>query len=172
MKLIHDTETFQKERPLTITNTQRTEILKNVAKSILEYSLSKDDIEIIIEDLDEVYNSSSTGFEMAKELEDGWASGDYTINSTLIELLESLDHLSLEKQRNNLKDWVKAHDIKPKLKQGQKIKLNQNLAFSFISGDEIYINRIKTDTAHYVVHKDPKYRGGIVVEYEKLEETL
>lgn len=173
MKLINDNEVFQKDRPVTITKTQRNEVLTEVAEDILEWSLSKDSIETVISDLDEVYDSSSSGFEMAKELEDGYNTfGHYTVNSQLVELLESLDHLANDKKRENTKEWVKAHNIKPKLKKGEKVKLRLAPFFSLNVGDEVYINYLKEDTAHYVVDKDQNRKGGIVVEYEKLERCI
>ena len=173
MKLINDSEVFQKDRPLTITNEQRNEVLTEVAKDIINWQLSKSDLEQIIADLDEVYDSSSSGFEMAKELEDGYNTfGYYTINSQLVELLESLDRLANDKKRENIKDWVKAHNIKPTLKKGDKVKLKLAPFFSLNVGDEVYVNYLKEDTAHYVIDKDPNRNGGIVVEYEKLERCI
>ena len=43
-KLINDSETFQKDRPLTITNLQRNEVLTEVAEDILEWNLSIDSV--------------------------------------------------------------------------------------------------------------------------------
>ena len=173
MKLINDSDVFQKERPTTITNEQRMEVLKEVAVDIVNWQLCKSSLGQIIADLDEVYDSSSSGFEMAKELEEGFnIFGYYTVNSQLVELLENLDSLSDDKKRDNIKDWVKAHNIKPKFKKGDKVKLKLAPFFSLNVGDEVYINYIKEDTAHYVVDKDPNRKGGIVVEYEKLERCI
>ena len=172
-KLINDSETFQKDRPLTITNLQRNEVLTEVAKDIKNWNLSQDSIEQIVADLDEVYTSGESGFEMAKELDDGYNTfGSYEVGSSLVELLESLDSLVNDKKRINIQEWVKAHNIKPNLKKGDKVKLKLAPFFSFEVGDEIYINYLKEDTAHYVVDKDPNRKGGTVLEYEKLERCI
>lgn len=166
-KLIDDSETFQKDRPLTITNEQRAVLLKELAESILKWGHSKDSIANIVADLDDVCGACDSGYEMAKELEDRYS--DYTINSNFIELLESWDSLVNDRQRENVRDWVSAHDIKPKFSAFQKLTLKKAPFFSFVVGDEVYINYLKTDTAEYVIDKDPKRKGGTVVSYEKLE---
>lgn len=171
--LIKDNEVFQKERPTKITKKQRNDILSEVADDIISCNLSKNCKDVIIDDLDKIYDGFRSGYEMAKEIEDSFkCSGTYNITSTLIELLESLDSLSSAKLRENIKLWVKAHNIKPKLSKGQKVNVKFNPFLSKHIGEEVYINRIDLTTASYVVHKDPTHKGGWVVAYEKIEQNL
>ena len=172
-KLINDCEVFQKDRPLTITNQQRKEVLTEVAEDILEWNLSKDSLETIIEDLDNVYDFGNSGFEMAKELEDSYdCSGSYDINSTLIELLESLDSLVDDKKRKNTSEWVKAHDIKPKFKKGDGFVLKKSPSYGFNVGEKVFITMINSERAYYCVNKIENGNGGRVVVFEKLENCI
>ena len=172
-KLISDSEVFQADRPLTITNQQRTDVLTEVAKNIIEWNLSKDSIETIVSDLDEVYSSGNSGFEMAKELDSSFnCSGSYDINSTLIESLEMLDVLVDDKNRLNTKEWVKAHGIKPKFKKGDEFTLKTSPFFNFEPGDKIFITIVNSEYAYYCINKDKNGNGGTVAYYEKLENCI
>jgi len=172
-KLIKDCDVFQKDRPLTITNQQRIEVLTEVAEDILEWNLSKDSIETIIEDLDNVYDSGNSGFEMAKELEDSYdCSGTYNINSNLIELLESLDSLVNHKKTENTREWVEAHNIKPKFKKGDGFILKSSPSYGFNIGDKIFITMINSQNAYYCINEAENGNGGRVVVFEKLESCV
>ena len=172
-KLINDCETFQKERPLTITNLQRNEVLTEVAEDILEWNLSKDSIETIISDLDEVYVTSNSGFEMAKELDSSFnCSGSYKIDSTLIELLESLDSLVDDKKRINTQEWVKAHNIKPKFKKGDGLILKSTVSYGFDAGEKVFITMLNSQNAYYCINKIENGNGGRVIIFEKLESCV
>lgn len=173
MDKVENASAIKKQRPLRITKEQRTEILSEISKEIIRWQLSDSSLEQIISDLDKIYDGHSSGFEMARNLEDSFNTiGYYRVNSQLVELLEGLDYLSIDKKRQNIKDWVQAHNIQPKLKKGEKVKLKLAPFFAFNVGDEVYVNYLKEDTAHYVIDKDPNRKGGVVVDYEKLERCI
>ena len=172
-KLIKDSETFQKERPLTITNEQRNEVLKEVANDIIQWQLSKSSLEQIIADLDEVYSGSESGFEMAKELEDGYHTfGHYEVNSQLVELLESIDSLVDDFKRKNIQEWVKAHNIKPKFKIGDGFVLKNSPSYGFNIGEKVFITMLNSENAYYCINKVENRNGGRVIVFEKLEQCV
>jgi hypothetical protein len=172
-KLINDSEVFQIERPIKITDKQRFEVLKEVAEDIIEYGISKDSIETIISDLDNVSNSNDSGYEMAKELENSFdCSGSYEIDSNFIELLESIDSSFDEKKRTNVKEWVKAHNIQPKFKKGDGFILKHSVSHGFNSGDKIFITMLNKENAYYCINKTENGNGGRVIVFEKLESCI
>ncbi len=160
------------KRPIKITDEQKKEILTEVAENIIEWNISNDSIETIVDDLEGILDSNDTGFKMAKEIDESFGyAGNYKMNSTFVELLESIDSLKSDKKRINMQKWVKENNIKPKYKKGDKFTLKVS-AFRYSIGDLIYINYLKEDTAHYVVDKDPNRKGGTIVTYEDLERCV
>ena len=171
-KLINDSEVFQKERPTKITEKQKIKVFTEVAESILEWNLSKDSIETIVSDLYQL-NLNDTGFEMAKDLEDGWDMvGSYEIDSNFVEILESITSLINDENTKNVKEWVKAHSVKPNFKIGDEFTLKIAPFFSFSVGDKVYITMINSEKAYYCINKDKNGNGGTVVPFEKLERCI
>ena len=169
-KLINDCEVFQKERPTKITDKQRLEVLTEVAENILEWGISKDSIETIISDLDNVSMGNHSGYEMAKELEDSWdCSGSYHINSNFIELLESIDSLIGDKKKKNTNEWVKAHNIKPLFKKGDGFTLKKSPSRGFDIGEKVFITMLNSRYAYYCINKIENGNGGRVIVFEMLE---
>lgn len=172
LKLINDCEVFQKERPNKITEKQKKKVFLETADEIIQWRLADSERDLIAEDLESIYDSCSTGFELAKELEDSWSLVNYTFSSNLVEILETLSSSMDDEKRKNIKEWVKAHDIRPNLKKGQKVKLKLAPFFSFNVNDEVFINYFREETAQYVIDKDPNKKGGTLVDYEKLESCI
>ena len=161
------------KRPIGITDEQKKEILTEVAENIIEWDISNDNIETIIEDLEGMLDSNDTGFEMAKKIDESFNySGSYEMNSTFVELLESIDSLKRDKQCINIQKWVKENNIKPKHKKGDKFTLKASAFFRYSVGDVVYINSLKEDTANYVIDKDPNRKGGRIVKYEEFERCV
>ncbi len=93
-------------------------IFDDVAKEILQWQLSKDSKDVIIKDLKSVYDGFTSAFSMAKELGSNYnCSGAYQLNSTFVELLESIESEVSIAITENVKTWVKAHSIELKLKK-------------------------------------------------------
>ncbi len=105
--LFPDSETLDNKRPKVITEKQNEEFLQEVASEIIEDGYSISDKSYIIEDLRHI-NLNDTGFEIAKDIEEGKAY--YKIDSNFIEFLEDLSWKKSTILENNVKAWVKAHN--------------------------------------------------------------
>lgn len=167
--LFEDKDVFQKERPMVITADQEIEVLTSVANEIIECNLSSDSVETIVEDLKTTYKNN-TSFDIAKELDSSFqSSGSYTINSQLLELLENIDSLIDDKNRQNQKDWVKAHSLQPKLKKGAELIVINLFSRQFKKGQIFFITGIYNETAQYILWEEKDHNGGYVVDFEKVE---
>jgi len=167
MTLFSDSETFTKVRPRGITAEQKTIFFRGIAKEIINdnYSESKEDV--IFNDLLNI-NLSYSGFDIAKSLESDGA-GKYKCNSMFVEFLENLQWEVDEIIKQNHKDWVKAHNIKPKYSKGDKLFVNNTQFKPFVQNEKVFINGIKEETGHYIVHQDPFKNGGYMIEFEIVE---
>lgn len=161
--MFDDSETFQKERPTKLTEVQTESMYSNIADEIInDYRGSNK--EGIIKDLKSVWFNDS-GFEIAKEMEDGY--GTYKFDGDLISFL---DDLGFEKRRiisANVKEWVKAHDIKPTLKKGDIITMDRRTGLDTESN--IYITGFRIEEGCYLVHNDIDRNGGVVLPYEAVK---
>src|SRR5690606_2298927 len=112
--LFSDKDVFQKERPATITEAQENEFFQKMTAEIISDGWSRSNMAVIVSDLKELYPLDD-GFEMAKDLEGYRFRGHYNIDSGFVEWLEGLDSEYGQVIQENVKAWVQAHDIKPKL---------------------------------------------------------
>lgn len=171
-KLFSDTEVFQAERPTKITDEQFKKVYTSIAEEIIQCNLSTSNIETIISDL-ETLDKNCTGFEMATLLADGYCyEGTYETNSQLVEILESIDSEIDDFHRQNVKDWVKARNIKPTLEKGLKFEFISNIPYSLKANKEYYITTINKELAYYTVDEDKNRKGGRVLAFEKLENNI
>ena len=172
-KLISDSETFQVERPMTITNDQLLEVFNETAEEIRRWNAcsGSDSVEDIVADLDNAYMNGISGYEMAKSLEDD-SSSSYDISSSFIEILESIDRLIDDKKRENVKQWINAHGIKPKLEVGAKLTLTKSPSFGYKTGEEVFITIVNLDRATYCINKEENGNGGRVISFEVLESCI
>ncbi len=169
-RLFSDSEVFTKGRPNSITNEQKKQLIRSIADDIFSYDYSRSDIDEIEDDMDMIFPFNQTGFELAKELDSYLANAEYDFNPDFIEFLEDLSLKVDDAKEENVKLWVKAHDIKPKLKDKSKLRVNEGIIGTrFREGDEIFINYHYLETAVYVVDKDPDRKGGTLIDYEKIE---
>ena len=166
-KLFKDSETFQKERPLRITDTQELEVYNEVADEIIDWNLSTNSKKQIVKDLSDNYISNSDSIETANELREN-CSG-YTFNSTFLEQIELIDCLISDKINENIKQWVEAHNIRPKYKIGDSFKLKKPLCYGDSNIDIVFITGIYKDRACYTISLDKNQKGGTLVTYERLE---
>jgi hypothetical protein len=170
-KMFSDAEVFQKERPHTLTNAQLGKFFTDMAKEVKKNNWSCDSIEDIAEDLSDL-NLNQNGFEMGKDLEGYNRKANYEIEVDFLEFLESLEYSKMQIVNQNVKDWVKAHDIKPKLNKGYEF-IGSNKLHTKMRGEELVITDIYEDTAQYVVRlKNSNKKTGYLIDFEKVEEKV
>lgn len=167
--LFKDSEVFMKQRPEEITKEQEDQIWEDLAQEVIDNKWSKNDIEDIVDDLQDLSKSDS-GYEMAKYLED-WGGAVYDIKTSFIEWLDNLDYKFYQAKRDNVREWVKAHDVKPKIQIGTQFTVKE-----FISrwpelkvGKVIFINGLDERQAQYLVSNDKDSPENILVNYEIIE---
>jgi len=167
-KLFKEKEIFQKERPVKLTDSQKKEFYLKLAEEVIKNNWSTDDEEAIAEDLSNL-SFYDNGYEMAKELEGCHSDAYYDIDPSFCEWLDDIEHLYRREVDENVKVWVKAHEIKPKYSKGTKLNVLMDFSQSFKRGDVIYITGIYENTALYVLHSDPDHKGGVLIPFEKVE---
>lgn len=170
-KLFNDSELFQKERPTTLTEQQTSNFIKELAEEICcNYSSSNE--EDVEQDLVRLYPFNNDGFSLAKELDSMTSNADYHIDSEFISFLEDLGFKKWQFIKKNIEDWVKAHDIKPKISLKTFITLKKDLSKDYKAGDTIYINRIYEKMAEYGVSKKLEDSRNTSIAFEKIEENV
>jgi len=167
-KLFNDSEVFMKERPVRITEQQAKEFYTKMAKEIIKNKYSTSSIEDIIEDLADI-SYGDNGYEIAKKLDDYISNASYNIDVMFCEWLDCFNSDKEDVLRENIKTWVKAHNIKPKYAKGQKLKIEKSIYYASVIGSEIYVTGHRDEEAYYMVDADKNRNGGICVNYEKLE---
>jgi len=169
--LFKDSEVFVKERPSKLSEKQEAEIWQNLAKEVIDNGWSDDDIDDIIEDLQNLSKSDS-GYEMAKDLEGYNSKASYDIDTSFIEWLDMLDSDFDDKRRENVKRWVKAHDIKPKYEIGTQLVVKECFSRSpeLQVGKVIFINGYYENEAKYCVSNDKDSKQNILIVYENIEQ--
>jgi len=170
LKLFKDSETFILKRPKIITEKQESELLIKMAKEIIENGWSDSPIEDIVLDL-ETLSHYDTGYELAKDLEHISSYSNYNINVNFIEWLCDFHNKYSEIIEKNIKDWVNVHNIKPKLENGSKLKINSKLTpySKFNIGDVIFINNIHKNTATYSVSLTLNDNVNDIYDFEAIE---
>lgn len=168
--LFKDSETFIKERPTKLSEKQETEIWQKLAKEVIDNGWSDDDIDTIIEDLQNL-SMSDSGYEMAKDLEGFSSNADYYIDTSFIEWLDMLDSDFDDARRENVKRWVKAHDIKPKYDIGTKLVVKEHFTRSpeLQVGKVIFVNGYYEKEAMYSVSNEKDSKGNVLIIYENIE---
>lgn len=164
-KLFDDKETFVKERPKKLPKVLEDNLYMEIAQEIIDENYSQSDLEDIADDIASL-NLSENGYELAKKLENGNAYYDIDVD-----FCEYLDGLSMKKHRalNELvKQWVAAHDVKPKLESKIQIRfIKDNPHFKV--GTELWIVSRINNEARYILNPDYKAEGGRLVPYEDVE---
>jgi hypothetical protein len=166
-KLFDETVGVQKERPTKITIQQEEKLYLDLAQEIIGNQYSSCSIDIITNDLKKLFITDS-GFEKAKALQDN-GYGTYQFNGDFIDTLDNMYYGIYTALQENVKIWVKAHDIKPKLTKGSKLLIKETLNREQIKNEIIYVTGIKNETGEYLIDKDPNRNGGSIISYEKIE---
>jgi hypothetical protein len=168
--LFKDSEIFIKERPTKLSEKQETEIWQKLAKEVIDNGWSDDDIKTIIEDLQGL-SMSDSGYEMAKDLEGFRSNGHYDIDTAFIEWLDMLDRDFYYARYENVKQWVKAHDIKPKYEIGTQLIVKEHFTRSqeLQVGKVIFINGYYEKEAKYCVSNEKDSKRNVVIIYENIE---
>lgn len=167
--LFNDSEIFQKERPIALSKEQKRIFLLKQAAEIIINQWSDDNAEDIADDLAMLVPFSGNGFELGKEIEK--LNCYYDVDLSFCEFLENLFHSYQIEIDKNVKDWVKAHSIKPKFEKGQKVILKNKLA-GIPAHTPVYITGLYEDRAIYLISEDKNKNGGYLVAYEKLENSI
>ena len=168
--LFKDSETFIKERPTKLSEKQEAEIWQKLAKEVVDNGWSDDDIDTIIEDLQNL-SMYDSGYEMAKDLEGFSSNGNYDIDTSFIEWLDMLDSDFDDARRENVKRWVKAHDIKPKYEKGTQLVVKERFTRSpeLQVGKVIFVNGYYENEAKYCVSNEKDSKRNILIVYENIE---
>ena len=155
-QLFKDSEVFVKERPTKLTESQQVKIYKELATEIIENNWSNNDIDDIIEDLKTLSKSTDSGYERAKSLEGYGTNASYRIDTSFIEWLDDFEYHFYSQLIENVKKWVKAHDIKTKFE-----KRTELVVVAYISrstelkiGEKIFVNGFYEDEAKYKVYNE------------------
>lgn len=169
--LFKDSELFQKERPTKATEQQKSEFYKKMAKEVIKNKFVENYYEEdIIHDLKLLYPFwRNNGFEMGKILDGYGTRCSWDINTEVCEWLDCLESEYSELLDKNVKDWVKAHNPQPLFPMKTKLVVVKELNREKLSGDIIFVTGFRTETACYLVDKDPERKGGTVIPYEKIE---
>jgi hypothetical protein len=167
-KLFDDTLFVQKERPTKITEQQEEKMYLDLAKECIKYQYSSDD-ETIAEDLKEL-STNDSGFEKAKDLEDN-GNASYEFDGDFIDWLDGMDYKRSDILKENVKLWVKAHNPKPKLEKGTKLKITGHLSYQKDLKTDciVYITGVKLEEANYYIHPNSENNSGYVLAFEKVE---
>lgn len=168
--LFSDSETFTKERPTKLGETQENEIWQKLAKDVIANGWSDDGIETIIEDLQNL-SMLDSGYEMAKDLEGFGSNGNYDIDTSFIEWLDMLYIEFDNAKRENVKRWVKAHSIKPKYEIGTQLVVKEQFSRSpeLQVGNVIFVNGIYENEAKYCVSSEKESKRNILIIFENIE---
>jgi hypothetical protein len=167
LTLFNDSEVFQKDRPTAPTELQLQEFYSEKAKEIIRKQFSDSDEEDIIADLKDLYPFRDNGFEMAKELETGEAN--YDIDTSFCDYLDDLSNDFLILHKQNIKDWIKAHNPQPNFKKGDKLQIIETISWPLKKDTTWYVNAVREETATYTIDENLKAGCGYVVNYEKVE---
>lgn len=169
-QLFTDSELFAKERPDFITDSQKENLINNIVDDIINNGYSDSEKDDIRSDIESIYPFKETGFQLAKSLDSYMANAEYDFTT---EFIDFLHYIQFEKERivkENVKQWVKAHKIKPKFADGcELIVKNDMIGTIFKEGDIVYVNYHYPETATYVIDKDPERKGGTLIPFEKVE---
>lgn len=165
-KLFEDSELFQLERPSKISEEQERQVYVDIANDIRKLGYSDDAGSTIVEDIKNI-SFNDCGFDIAKELsEDGYA--EYTFNGDFIDFLDTLTFRKYDVIQGMVAQWVTAHNIKPNLKVGTKLKLKINVGRTYKLDDIVYITGYDK-YARYIINNEYPANGGTLIPYETIE---
>lgn len=167
-KLFKDSEVYTEKRPTKITDAQRQKYFEEVAEEIKGNGWSTSTIERIVQDLSEI-SPNDNGYQAAKKLESWPCKGSYSIDAMAVEFLDCFNSNKDDILTENIKVWVKAHNIKPKLPFGTKLIIEKTLNHLLPTQMEIYITGMQLEEAYYMVSEDKNKNGGYCVDYEIIE---
>ena len=163
-KLFEDKETFQKERPKHLPKSYFDHLCNRLANDYIDSFNVNKNIKDVIEDFKNL-DFSDGGYEMAKNLEEK----DYYIDLIRVEHLDFFAQEYDSVLRDLVKQWVDAHNITPKYKEGDKVVVKSSFSRIKKKDMELYVTRVYKDKAQYVVSDEKEHPGGFVYNYELLE---
>lgn len=163
-------ETFQKEKPTKITEKQEQDLYLKLANEIISKNWSDSKPEVIIRDLKEL-SRYDTAFEMGKKLDGLFSKGSYDIDSDFIEWLDWFDYYFREIHEQNIKNWVIANKIKPKLPIGTRLIISKPFSRTpdLQEDKTIFINGYHEEVAKYHVSATKGSTRNFAVDYDEIE---
>lgn len=165
---------FITKRPDFITKKQEDKLYSNLANEIFlnDWCDSNEDIEEVINDLKNL-NFDENGYYNAKQLESNGEAW-YNIDSEFVNFLDNIQYLIDDLKTKNVEEWVKIHDIKPKLNLNDKLKVINKIpkTINIFPGDTIYINNIVYSQAIYLISKEKNNNRNFLVNFEDLENNI
>jgi hypothetical protein len=171
-QLFPDSETFQKKRPSQLTENQLKEMFLELAQEIYENKWSGNYVEEIAQDLEDAYPFDDNGYELAKELEGSTMIATYDIDADFVAWLDSIWNAPRKIINQNVMLWVKAHNITLDLPVGTKLMCKIHKRGHYKEKEIFYVTGLKPETANYLIHKDPLYKGGTYCTKEDLEQNF
>ena len=171
LTLFHDSELFQKERPIKITEQQKTELINDSVEHIISKYIKNIDKEDIVEMLEYYYP-----FKTFNDIDDDYDYIEEEISNKFNiqineELFGHLNYLSMKIDKSlveNVKQWVNAHSIKLKYNDYQYLKVLKPFG-RFKVDDIIVVNGVYNETARYIVDKDYNIGLGTIIDGEVIE---
>ena len=165
-KLFKDKETFQKNRPLHLPNDIFLKMCEKMAEEIVSNGFHSDKDQVS-EDLQNHVDFNDDGYDMARTLDD--SCHGYNTSAMFVDHLDCLGNENDTELRKLVKQWVSAHDLKPKYKIGDKLKFESKLNIRRKEHEFMFITGIREETAEYLMHEEENYKGGYVLRYERVE---
>lgn len=158
-QLFEDSEMFMKQRPNFVTEQQKEDYYKRIAREIIDNGWGDATIDDIVCDLKGV-SLYDSGYEIAKYLE--YNGCGYEIETEFIEYLDGLGWEFDSLKRQNVVAWVKATNPKPKFKVGDRL---------IYKNKEVLVYGLREETAEYILSDDPKIKGGRLIPYEEVDDV-
>ena len=168
-KLFEDKEVFQKERPLYLNNQQLRELCNRLAKELQAENYSTSKVSDISDDLFNHVDFNDDGYQIGKTLESLTCSASYKFNSMFVEHLDWFNSAKSDKLEGYVKEWVKAHDIKPEYDKGNELISFGAVSYAFKKGGTFFITGMRKETACYYINNNKDGNGGVVISFEKIE---
>lgn len=160
LQLFSDSETFTRKRP-TITEAQKEEFYLMVAQEIIDknWDKYKRSVEEIAKIVKNIFDENEDEFVLGKQFDDL----KFKVSSNFIETIANWQELYQNIISNNVSTWIQVHNIKPKYKNGDKVKFTSDI-FPYFKKDEVV-------EVYILLLVQAKYNvKGMSIEFEIIEE--
>jgi hypothetical protein len=155
LKLFEDSEVFTKKRP-TISESQEKEFFRKFAEELVN---SENEVEEYVEIIEKIFDATEDAYHLAKEFE----SEGFDVDMKFCNFLGDKQYEYTKIIRDNISTWIKAHNIIPKYKTGDKIIFKVDVFPYFKQNEITEINLSYPDYAKYSIKHS-------LIEWETIEE--